>query len=621
MRKKSGANLEKARLRNQSDKNKMACRKRKANDRRIKSDAKRAKLGSVAIMNHINSFHKAIEDGPFYICCVCNRTLYRRTVKIFYKSMYENFDEQAVFTNVKSFDDVIYICFTCHNHIRNSKIPPQAVWNILEVFELPPEIYNLKRLEKLLISKRILFKKIAVMSKGQQQKIKGAVCNVPIQAEEIYNCLPQSMDSNGLIWVKLKRKLEYRGHVVFEGVDPNSIKCALDFLKEHNSFYSDIIINMNNITPELLCLSDTDAMIEKDNFSITIEIDSELEDKNPLSERCANADEMCVIPNFFNPDDGLLNIAPAENQKPMAFFSDQFCEELAFPYLFPTGKFGHKAGRPIQLTPTKYFNQRLLNYTQRFSSNADYIFFAHYILQQTNLFNQIHIATKKVKGNITAGQLQTNFNQTINTFLCEDQGYTFMNSIKGTPAYWKKFLYDVLAMVKQLGLPTYFLTPSCADLRWDELVLIIAKLNNIPVDEAMLADYKKRCEILNSNPVLTARHFQYRVETFFKEILGENSPLGKLINFVIKTEFQFRGSPHIHAVLWIENPSILSDNNIDDYVLFIERTIRADLPDSNEEPKLYELVSAYQMHAHSDSCRKYKNIPCSRGGSRLYTRG
>lgn len=80
-----------------------------------------------------------------------------------------------------------------------------------------------------------------------------------------------------------------------------------------------------------------------------------------------------------------------------------------------------------------------------------------------------------------------------------------MNSIKGTPAYLKHFLYDVLAMVKQLGLPTFFLTLSCADLRWDELVLIIGKLNNINVNPDEL-DYFSRCNILNQNPVLTARH-------------------------------------------------------------------------------------------------------------------
>ena len=52
-----------------------------------------------------------------------------------------------------------------------------------------------------------------------------------------------------------------------------------------------------------------------------------------------------------------------------------------------------------------------------------------------------------------------------------------MSSVKGTPAYWKQFSHEVLAIVKQLVIPTYFLTLSCADLRWDELPRIINKLN------------------------------------------------------------------------------------------------------------------------------------------------
>ena len=38
-----------------------------------------------------------------------------------------------------------------------------------------------------------------------------------------------------------------------------------------------------------------------------------------------------------------------------------------------------------------------------------------------------------------------------------------MNTVKGTRAYWQRFFIEVLAMVKQLGLPTFFLTLSCAD--------------------------------------------------------------------------------------------------------------------------------------------------------------
>ena len=43
-----------------------------------------------------------------------------------------------------------------------------------------------------------------------------------------------------------------------------------------------------------------------------------------------------------------------------------------------------------------------------------------------------------------------------------------MPTIKGTPAYCENFLLEILAMVKQLGLPTFFMILRCADLHWNE---------------------------------------------------------------------------------------------------------------------------------------------------------
>ena len=71
---------------------------------------------------------------------------------------------------------------------------------------------------------------------------------------------------------------------------------------------------------------------------------------------------------------------------------------------------------------------------------------------------------------MTAGMLSNNFSETVQAVVAKDKAYRFMNSIKDTPAYWKKFLHEVLAMVKQLELPSFYLTLSCADLRWNELI-------------------------------------------------------------------------------------------------------------------------------------------------------
>ena len=72
-------------------------------------------------------------------------------------------------------------------------------------------------------------------------------------------------------------------------------------------------------------------------------------------------------------------------------------------------------------------------------------------------------------------------------------------------------------MVKQLGILTWFMTLSCADLRWPELFQIIGKSQgfNLTDKEIDALTYNERCSMLNLNPVVVAKHFQYRDETFF----------------------------------------------------------------------------------------------------------
>ena len=177
------------------------------------------------------------------------------------------------------------------------------------------------------------------------------------------------------------------------------------------------------------------------------------------------------------------------------------------------------------------------------------------VLQKVQLSSQIKIAMEKVLANdLTAGMLSKNFKKRVQEFIAKDEAFSFMSSIKGTPACWKKLLHQFLAMVKQLATPTSILTLSCADLRWNELISIIYKLNRVDISDEEVDEmsYHERCDTLNKNPVLVARHFQYRVEIFFKTIVLDG-PLGKTQYYVIRVEFQVRGSPHIHSCIWILN--------------------------------------------------------------------
>ena len=61
--------------------------------------------------------------------------------------------------------------------------------------------------------------KVTIMPRGQARKIKGAICNAPIDTIDTTTSLP----NNGIVIVKLKHKLEYNGHVYFESIRPQFI--------------------------------------------------------------------------------------------------------------------------------------------------------------------------------------------------------------------------------------------------------------------------------------------------------------------------------------------------------------------------------------------------------------
>ena len=355
------------------------------------------------------------------------------------------------------------------------------------------------------------------------------------------------------------------------------------------------------------------------------------EDDDPLNEHRAAVHETClqsVIPSYPTNNDSqstgseIFDVAPGENKHPVSLMLDKQCEELAFPVLFPKGRYGYTTERKSQISPVKYFNARLLHYSGRFATNPEYVFFAQYIIEQKKVSDSINIALKKVHGqSVTASQLRDN-PQRLTNLICQDQAYLFLRQIPGTPPYWQKFMYEVIAMVKQLGIPTWFMTLSCADLRWPELFQILARIqgNNLTDEQVDALSYNERCQMLNLNPVVVAKHFQYRVETFFTEVLlTKAKPIGKIVYYALRIEFQMRGSPHLHALIWCDDCPKLDNDNKQSYIDYIDKHVHAYLPNEDEDTELHNLVKMYQKHSHSKTCRKYKNIQCRFNFGQFFT--
>ena len=109
-------------------------------------------------INCIEKLNALISEGPTFICVVCNRCLYKSNVKRVKENNYNDIFLLGN-TGVVSFDKQCYICLTCHNSLKKTTMPYQAVANNFFLEGFPKDISTLNILEKELICQRLLLKK------------------------------------------------------------------------------------------------------------------------------------------------------------------------------------------------------------------------------------------------------------------------------------------------------------------------------------------------------------------------------------------------------------------------------------------------------------------------------
>ena len=261
----------------------------------------------------------------------------------------------------------------------------------------------------------------------------------------------------------------------------------------------------------------------------------------------------------------------------------------------------------------------MLNVDIHFALNMEYLFCAQYISDIKQIQGDTYLAICSSYGRtlegqkITAGMLQnpTALQQLVQT----EQAYKFLKNIRGSPAYWQHELYDVLAMLHSLGIPTWFLTLSAADLHWPEMIPAVALQlgGRLSRDGIMKMSIAQRSTYLQQNPITDVCMFHYRLQSFFSQyLLNDAHPLGHITDYVIKIEFQMRGSPHAHCLLWVKDAPKINQDSDDDVCRFIDIYITAMIPKGVfERENDVNIMKSLQTHTHSDTLSR--NISCCFG--------
>ena len=250
---------------------------------------------------------------------------------------------------------------------------------------------------------------------------------------------------------------------------------------------------------------------------------------------------------------------------------------------------------------------------RRAAQSVPNIFFKHKKLQMKQISDKVNLAVRRCKGKekkITAAEARNS--EYLDKLVKLDEGYYIFRQLRNSPAYLQSRKKDIFAMIRQLSLPTWFMSLSAADTRWTDLLKMLAKLNN-GVDytdkDIEGLTWQEKTKLVQKDPVTCSRYFDHRVQEFLNTILKCNcEPIGKLRDFFYRVEFQQRGSPHIHMLVWIENAPTLEKNSEEEIVQFVDKHITCSADDA-ESAHLVEL----QTPKHSKTCRKKRKAICRFG--------
>ena len=195
-------------------------------------------------------------------------------------------------------------------------------------------------------------------------------------------------------------------------------------------------------------------------------------------------DTMLTSSDFLedNERQHIVNVAPAEGNRPLSIFRDKYSEELAYPGIF----LGQR--RPESTKQVHYSDickSELRRSDRRAAMCVENIFYKAKKLQMKILLGKSNIALRKCKGNnknLNAKQLKQA--GAIDRLIRYDEGFRFLSALRGSPPYFEKAKKDLFAMIRQLGPATLFCSFSSAETQWTYLLRILGQL----VDHKEYAD-------------------------------------------------------------------------------------------------------------------------------------
>ncbi|CAN0898455.1 ATP-dependent DNA helicase PIF1 [Linum grandiflorum] len=340
-----------------------------------------------------------------------------------------------------------------------------------------------------------------------------------------------------------------------------------------------------------------DALQEPSNQNLRLRITGARVERDRMYELPTGTELAGLIPGDFAPDRDDRDIIVNNRSTGLCRITslNPLFDSLHFPLLFPHGNDGyHNRIRynPLHLDPEKkrkYVTQReYYCFRLQYRPNEGKTLIRggkalqHFCIDAFTTIEQNRLTYLRLN--------QTKLRSDIYKGLCN---IINPSSFTGSVRYMQQLYHDAMAVTHYYNNPDLFITFTC-NAQWPEII------------EAFKDDVGTHSE---DKPMVVARVFRMRLR-LLKEDLNKASFFGKNVASMHTVEFQKRGLPHVHIILWLQDiykPTTPAK---------VDHIISAELPDPQHDPVGYDAVTKFMLHGPCGdthpTCPCMKNNKCSK---------
>jgi len=159
------------------------------------------------------------------------------------------------------------------------------------------------------------------------------------------------------------------------------------------------------------------------------------------------------------------------------------------------------------------------------------------------------------------------------------------STFTGGPRYMHERQMDAMTYVRTYGKPDLFITMT-TNPRWPEIT-----------------DNLFQGQVPQDRPDLLARVFRLKLKKLMDFL--KRGVFGEMLAWLYSIEFQKRGLPHVHILVWLVLRDRVHPNMID-------KVISAEIPSSSLDPELHAIVKAHMVHGPCGALNK--SSPCMKDG-------